>query len=185
MDHHITRVVTTVTTNTQPGPKRAKTTPASVGPTARAALYAMLIAVMAYGWPLLMVLAGFTGLFSLGHAAFLGVGAYTQAIMVNAGLPFPLALACAGGTAGLFRDVAIGGARAGQFQLATLHAGERLLAFSTVLTGTGRWYGFKSAFDETAARYGPGVLLLDWITRRFADQQSATSFDSPSRSPSW
>ena len=88
------------------------------------------------------------------------------------------ALACAGGTAGLFRDVAIGGARAGQFQLATLHAGERLLAFSTVLTGTGRWYGFKSAFDETAARYGPGVLLLDWITRRFADQQSATSFDS-------
>ncbi|MDP2986692.1 branched-chain amino acid ABC transporter permease, partial [Hydrogenophaga sp.] len=44
----------------------------------------------------LMLLAGFTGLFSLGHAAFLGVGAYTQAIMVNAGLPFPLALACAG-----------------------------------------------------------------------------------------
>ncbi|MGE0100312.1 MAG: branched-chain amino acid ABC transporter permease [Hydrogenophaga sp.] len=44
----------------------------------------------------LMVLAGFTGLFSLGHAAFLGVGAYTQAIMVNAGVPFPIALACAG-----------------------------------------------------------------------------------------
>ena len=44
----------------------------------------------------LMLLAGFTGLFSLGHAAFLGVGAYTQAILVNAGIPFPLALACAG-----------------------------------------------------------------------------------------
>jgi branched-chain amino acid transport system permease protein len=44
----------------------------------------------------LMLLSGFTGLFSLGHAAFLGVGAYTQAIMVNAGIPFPLALACAG-----------------------------------------------------------------------------------------
>jgi branched-chain amino acid transport system permease protein len=44
----------------------------------------------------LMLLAGFTGLFSLGHAAFLGVGAYTQAIMVNAGIPFPIALACAG-----------------------------------------------------------------------------------------
>ena len=43
----------------------------------------------------LMLLAGFTGLFSLGHAAFLGVGAYTQAVMVNAGLPFPLALASA------------------------------------------------------------------------------------------
>jgi branched-chain amino acid transport system permease protein len=44
----------------------------------------------------LMLLAGFTGLFSLGHAAFLGVGAYTQAIMVNAGIPFPIAMACAG-----------------------------------------------------------------------------------------
>ena len=44
----------------------------------------------------LMLLAGFTGLFSLGHAAFLGVGAYTQAVMVNAGVPFPIALACAG-----------------------------------------------------------------------------------------
>ncbi|MGH8849008.1 MAG: branched-chain amino acid ABC transporter permease, partial [Polaromonas sp.] len=45
----------------------------------------------------LMLLAGFTGLFSLGHAAFLGVGAYTQAVLTNAGLPFPLALACAAG----------------------------------------------------------------------------------------
>ena len=43
----------------------------------------------------LMLLAGFTGLFSLGHAAFLGVGAYTQAVLTNAGMPFPLALACA------------------------------------------------------------------------------------------
>ena len=40
----------------------------------------------------LMLLAGFTGLFSLGHAAFLGVGAYTQAVMTNAGVPFPIAL---------------------------------------------------------------------------------------------
>ena len=44
----------------------------------------------------LMLLAGFTGLFSLGHAAFLGVGAYTQAVLVNMGLPFPVALAMAG-----------------------------------------------------------------------------------------
>ncbi len=45
----------------------------------------------------LMLLAGYTGLFSLGHAAFLGVGAYTQAVLTNAGLPFPLALVCAAG----------------------------------------------------------------------------------------
>ena len=55
--------------------------------------FVLIYAVVGLG---LMVLAGFTGLFSLGHAAFLGVGAYTQAVMVNAGVPFPLALACAG-----------------------------------------------------------------------------------------
>ena len=42
----------------------------------------------------LMLLAGFTGLVSLGHAAFLGVGAYTQGVLTAAGWPFPLALAC-------------------------------------------------------------------------------------------
>ena len=54
--------------------------------------FVLIYAIVGLG---LMLLAGFTGLFSLGHAAFLGVGAYTQAVMVNAGLPFPLALACA------------------------------------------------------------------------------------------
>ncbi len=44
----------------------------------------------------LMLLAGFTGQFSLGHAAFLGVGAYTQAVFTNMGVPFPVALALAG-----------------------------------------------------------------------------------------
>ena len=44
----------------------------------------------------LMLLAGFTGLFSLGHAAFLGVGAYTQGALTQAGVPFPIALALAG-----------------------------------------------------------------------------------------
>ncbi|MEP7303581.1 MAG: branched-chain amino acid ABC transporter permease [Caldimonas sp.] len=43
----------------------------------------------------LMLLSGFTGLFSLGHAAFLGVGAYTQAALVGIGTPFPAAIAAA------------------------------------------------------------------------------------------
>lgn len=47
----------------------------------------------------LMLLAGFTGQFSLGHAAFLGVGAYTQAVFTTMGVPFPLALALAAGIA--------------------------------------------------------------------------------------
>jgi branched-chain amino acid transport system permease protein len=41
----------------------------------------------------LMLLAGFTGLFSIGHAAFFGVGAYAQAVLTGFGWPFPLALA--------------------------------------------------------------------------------------------
>jgi branched-chain amino acid transport system permease protein len=45
----------------------------------------------------LMLLAGFTGQFSIGHAAFLGVGAYTQAVLTGMGWPFPLALVCAAG----------------------------------------------------------------------------------------
>jgi hypothetical protein len=38
IDSHITSVVNTVTTNTQPAPSRANSRPASVGPMARAAL---------------------------------------------------------------------------------------------------------------------------------------------------
>ena len=43
----------------------------------------------------LMLLTGYTGLVSLGHAAFLGVGAYTEAILAARGWPFPLSMACA------------------------------------------------------------------------------------------
>ena len=43
----------------------------------------------------LMLLSGYTGLFSLGHAAFLGVGAYTEAALSNAGWPFPVSFALA------------------------------------------------------------------------------------------
>ena len=43
----------------------------------------------------LMLLAGFTGQFSIGHAAFLGIGAYANAWLANKGVPFPVALALA------------------------------------------------------------------------------------------
>jgi branched-chain amino acid transport system permease protein len=56
--------------------------------------FILIYAIVGLG---LMLLAGFTGQFSLGHAAFLGVGAYTQAVLTNAGVPFPLALLCAAG----------------------------------------------------------------------------------------
>ncbi|AOY91157.1 branched-chain amino acid ABC transporter permease [Cupriavidus sp. USMAA2-4] len=49
----------------------------------------------------LMLLAGYAGLISIGHAAFLGIGAYAQAWLVAHGWPFPLALAAAALLSGL------------------------------------------------------------------------------------
>ena len=56
--------------------------------------FVMIYGVVGLG---LMLLAGFTGLFSMGHAAFLGVGAYTEAVLTAQGWPFPLSLAMAAG----------------------------------------------------------------------------------------
>lgn len=45
----------------------------------------------------LNILTGYTGLISLGHAAFMGIGAYTAAVLANkAGFPFLAALPLAG-----------------------------------------------------------------------------------------
>ena len=40
----------------------------------------------------LMILTGFTGQVSFGHAAFLGLGAYCHSILMTAGLPFSISL---------------------------------------------------------------------------------------------
>ena len=51
----------------------------------------------------LNILVGFTGLLSLGHAAFMGVGAYTSTLlMTKGGWPFVMAVVAAGGVASLF-----------------------------------------------------------------------------------
>jgi branched-chain amino acid transport system permease protein len=39
-----------------------------------------------------MVLVGYTGLTSIGHAAFFAIGAYGEALLLKAGLPFPFSL---------------------------------------------------------------------------------------------
>jgi len=49
----------------------------------------------------LMLLTGFTGQISLGHAAFLAVGAYTEALLQAKGVPFVLSLACSALFAGI------------------------------------------------------------------------------------
>jgi branched-chain amino acid transport system permease protein len=49
----------------------------------------------------LMLLTGYTGQISMGHAAFFGIGAYTSAILTSNGIPFLLALPAAGLVAGV------------------------------------------------------------------------------------
>jgi branched-chain amino acid transport system permease protein len=50
----------------------------------------------------LMLLVGFTGQISLGHAAFLAIGAYTEALLQAKGVPFVVSLPCAALFAGAF-----------------------------------------------------------------------------------
>ncbi len=49
----------------------------------------------------LNIMTGYTGLISLGHAAFMGVGCYTAAWAAQRGVPTLLALPLAGGMAAL------------------------------------------------------------------------------------
>ena len=84
----------------------------------------------------LMLLAGFTGQFSLGHAAFLGVGAYTQAVLTNAGWPFPLAMACAAALAAIV-GVVVG---LPALRVKGIYLGIATLAFGFIVEeGFARW----------------------------------------------
>ena len=53
--------------------------------------FVFIYATVAVG---LMLLSGYTGQFSIGHAAFMGVGAYCEAYLAARGWPLPLSLAC-------------------------------------------------------------------------------------------
>ena len=51
-----------------------------------------IIGISVIGALSLNIILGFCGQISLGHAAFIGIGAYTSAIMTKAGILFPVAL---------------------------------------------------------------------------------------------
>jgi len=55
--------------------------------------YVLILCIAAMG---LMVLTGFTGQVSLGHASFVAIGAYAHAWLLAQGLPFALAMPLAG-----------------------------------------------------------------------------------------
>ena len=53
----------------------------------------------------LMLLVGYTGLVSLGHAAFMAIGAYTHAVLYGMGVPFGISLISAACISGLLGAV--------------------------------------------------------------------------------
>ncbi len=104
----------------------------------------------------LMLLAGFTGLFSIGHAAFLGVGAYTEAVLAAQGWPFALSLAMA---AGLSAAVgAVVGLPA--LRVKGIYLGIATLAFGFIVEeGLARW---ESVTGGNAGKHVQAIELLGW-----------------------
>jgi branched-chain amino acid transport system permease protein len=112
----------------------------------------------------LMVLAGFTGLFSIGHAAFLGVGAYTQAVLAAQGWPFPLSLAAAAALS------AIVGAVVGipALRVKGIYLGIATLSFGFIVEEVlARW---ESVTGGNAGMSVGNVQMFGWVA------DSGTSF---------
>lgn len=95
--------------------------------------YLCILAVASLG---LMVLTGFTGLVSLGHAAFVAIGAYGHAWFMTQGVPFVVSITLAGALAGLV-GFAIG---LPVIRVSGLYLAMVTLAFSIVIEHViGRW----------------------------------------------
>ena len=115
--------------------------------------FVLIYAVVGLG---LMLLAGFTGQFSIGHAAFLGVGAYTQAVLVNAHWPFPLALACAAALSAIV-GIAIG---VPALRVKGIYLGIATLAFGFIVEeGLARW---ESVTGGNAGMHVKDPALFGW-----------------------
>jgi branched-chain amino acid transport system permease protein len=86
----------------------------------------------------LMLLSGFTGLISLGHAAFMGIGAYAHSILLEAGLPFIVTLPIAGlitGAIGMLLGIPA-------LRMTGLYLAIATLAFSIIVEHViGKWEG--------------------------------------------
>ena len=125
-----------------------------------------------------MLLAGFTGLFSLGHAAFLGVGAYTQAVLHRHGVPFPLALA-----ARRLLSAAVGvvvGLPA--LRVKGIYLGIATLAFGFIVEEVfARW---ESVTGGNAGMHVKAPTMFGWTARPATRRSTSSAW--PSRcSPRW
>jgi len=95
----------------------------------------------------LMVLTGYTGLVNLGQAAFLGIGAYTNSVLMTKGVPFIITLPLAGLMSALFGVLlALPTMRMTGFYLAIA-----TLAFGSIIgTVFQKWTSVTGGFDGFA-----------------------------------
>ncbi len=111
-----------------------------------------------------MLLTGYTGLVSLCHAAFLGLGAYSAAILQARGVPFPAAMVLAAMVSGL-AGVAVG---LPTLRMSGLYLAIATLAFGSVIgtvlakwdSMTGGWSGF---IVPPAAVFGVSLGGTTWL----------------------
>jgi branched-chain amino acid transport system permease protein len=116
-------------------------------------IFVLIYSVIGLG---LMLLSGFTGQFSIGHAAFMGVGAYTQAVLTNVGWPFPLAFACAGGLSAIV-GIVIG---VPALRVKGIYLGIATLAFGFIVEeGMARW---ESVTGGNAGMHVKSPAMFGW-----------------------
>ncbi|MBL8382885.1 MAG: branched-chain amino acid ABC transporter permease [Burkholderiales bacterium] len=106
--------------------------------------YLFIFALASLG---LMVLTGYTGQVSLGHAAFLAIGAYAEALLLNAGWPLPASLAAAAALSGA-AGLAIG---MPAIRVSGLYLAMVTLAFAILLEhAVGHWSSLTGGFTGMA-----------------------------------
>lgn len=104
----------------------------------------------------LMLLAGFTGQFSIGHAAFMGVGAYAEAYLAARGWPFPLAMAASVALSGAV-GVVVG---LPALRVKGLYLGIATLSFGFIVEEVmARW---ESVTGGSAGRAVVAPVIGDW-----------------------
>lgn len=115
------------------------------------------IGIFAIGATGLALLTGFTGQISLGHAAFMAIGAYASAVLTGAlRLPFLLALPLSGVIAFAFGAiVALPSLRIKGLYLAIATLAFQFLTEYTIIHATGAGLG---AISVRAPRIGPWIL---------------------------
>jgi CelD/BcsL family acetyltransferase involved in cellulose biosynthesis len=82
------------------------------------------------------------------------------------------------GHAALFREICAAFRARGRLQMLVLAAGERSVAFKCNLVAGDEVFAFKITYDESLARFSPGVQLEQRMVEFFHEQMTETTMDS-------